>query len=59
MEAKKWYLSRTLWTNTLMFVGVIIAEFMGDNPLNPELIATIITGVNVVLRVVTKAQITV
>ena len=58
MESKKWYRSKTLWTNTIMFAGVIIAEFTGENPLNPELVATIIAGVNMVLRTITKEGLT-
>ena len=58
MKNKKWYRSKTLWTNTMMFVGVVIMEFTGNNPMNPEHVASIIAGVNMLLRVVTKTGLT-
>jgi hypothetical protein len=54
MDKKKWYRSKTLWTNALLFAGVVIFQFTGENPLNAEVVASIIAGVNVVLRSVTK-----
>lgn len=54
MSGKKWYRSRTLWVNLLLFVGVAVAEFTGSDLLDAEAQAGIITGVNVILRLLTK-----
>ena len=55
---KKWYASKTIWTNAVMLVGVIILNTTGKNLLTPEVQAAIISVVNLILRVVTKEEIT-
>ena len=54
---KKWLHSRTLWTNFVMFVTVALLEVAGIK-LAPELQASIITGVNFALRIITKTGLT-
>jgi len=54
MGSKKWFHSKTLWTNALMLVGVAVLEFTGQNPLNTEMVASVLVIVNAVLRAVTK-----
>ncbi len=58
MDNKKWFHSKTLWSNVILFAGVMILEFTGSNPLNPELVAALLAGVNMMLRVVTKTGLT-
>lgn len=55
---KQWYHSRTLWTNVVMFIGVALLEIGNIDMLTPELQASIITGVNVLLRLITKQGLT-
>jgi hypothetical protein len=55
---KKWYASKTLWSNTLMLAGVIALNATGKDLLTPEVQAAILVVVNVILRVVTKEEIT-
>jgi len=56
---KKWWLSKTLWANFLMFVGATILQLTGSDMFSPELQASILAGVNVVLRLTTKSELTV
>ena len=55
---KKWYASKTLWTNALMLVGVVLLNSTGKDLLTPEVQAAIMVVVNAILRVVTKEEIT-
>jgi hypothetical protein len=54
---KKWYQSKTLWSNLLMLGGVIALNATGKDILTPEVQAAILVVVNVVLRIVTKEEI--
>jgi hypothetical protein len=54
---KKWYQSKTLWSNVLMLGGVVILNATGKDILTPEVQAAILVVVNVILRVVTKEEI--
>lgn len=57
-SAKKPWLSKTLWVNLLMAVFALVwqpaAEFIAANP---ETVAVIFTGINMILRLVTKEKI--
>jgi len=55
---KKWYASKTLWTNALMLAAVVVYNATGQDYLTPEVQGAIITVVNVVLRVITKEELT-
>lgn len=50
---KKWYLSKTLWTNFVMGV-VAIAVPKVNEVLTPDVLAGIFMFVNMILRLVTK-----
>lgn len=54
---KKWYASKTLWSNALMLGGVIVLNATGQDLLTPEVQGAILVVVNVILRVVTKEEI--
>jgi len=54
---KKWYMSKTLWTNFLMFIGIAIQEITGTDILPMELQIQIIAIVNILLRLITKTEI--
>lgn len=55
MEDKPWYLSKTLWTNTIMAVLALAyppaKEYLTANP---AIFVTVFSVVNIVLRLVTK-----
>lgn len=53
---KKWYASKTVWVNTLATIA-LIAQAQFGFVLAPELQGYILTGVNVLLRFITKEKI--
>lgn len=56
MEQKKWYTSKTLYTNLIGIVGVFTAQFMGYE-ISAETAVSILAGINMVLRFITKKEI--
>jgi len=54
---KKWYASKTIWSNAVMLAGVIVLNATGQDILTAEVQGAILVVVNVVLRVVTKEEI--
>lgn len=57
MKMKPWFYSKTIWTNILAIVGVLLAQYTGVTLSADETIA-ILAVVNLVLRVVTKTGLT-
>jgi hypothetical protein len=53
---KKWYYSKTVWVNFLVFIAVVLQVATGKDLLDPEKQAMIITIVNLVLRKFTKHE---
>jgi len=51
---KKWFLSKTIWVNALM----IISSFLAPEVLTAETQLKILAVVNIVLRWVTKEEVT-
>ena len=49
---KKWYTSRTLWTNALAIVAVI---FFGKE-FTPETVGIALSVINLILRLITKQE---
>ncbi|MBT9158510.1 MAG: hypothetical protein DDT36_01522 [Firmicutes bacterium] len=49
---KKWYLSKTLWANLLAIVAVFGLELTGEE------VTAVLAVINLVLRVVTKEELT-
>ena len=52
--AKHWYLSKTIWLNTLAAVAVLTQAITGTDWLDAEVQAAIIVIANVVLRLITN-----
>jgi hypothetical protein len=56
MEAKKWYLSKTLWVNVAAILAIVLNSRYGIE-LDAEVQATMATGllavVNIILRLMT------
>ena len=50
---KKWYTSKTLWINVLAIIGIIVF----GKELSPEMIATALAVINMILRLITKEPI--
>lgn len=55
---KKWYLSKTIWVNAISFVAIIIQVISGNDLFKPEYQAIALSIVNLVLRGITKENIT-
>ena len=56
METKVWYLSKTFWVNFIGLVAMIIPAVQDAVSKDPELIISVIMGLNLVLRLVTKGK---
>ena len=54
---KKWYLSKTLWTNFIGFVAIVIQVATNKELLPMELQAQILIFINFILRLITKEEI--
>lgn len=54
MENKKWFLSKTLWVNAIGIVAIIAQSVTGHEVMNLELQASILAGINMILRFLTK-----
>lgn len=57
-EQKKWYTSKTLWANAIMMIAAIVNGKFEYVSLGPEIQAGILVVVNIILRVITKQEIT-
>lgn len=55
---KKWYLSKTLWVNVVAVLGFVAQGLTGQQLASPEMQATALGIVNLVLRLVTKSNVT-
>ena len=58
MNTKKWYASKTLWVNGLLFVGAFVYNTSGVDYISSEVQTAVLVVINVILRVVTKEEIT-
>lgn len=56
MDNKKWYMSKTLWFNAVAAIAGFVQTQYGF-VISPEMQGLIITGVNFVLRLITKAPV--
>jgi len=52
---KKFYLSKTLWVNLIAIVGLVA---FGQEAVGAEISGVILAGINMVLRLVTKENVT-
>ena len=59
MESKPCYLSKTLWTNVIMFAATALNTAFPTVEIGPEFTAGVFVVVNTILRAVTKGAITI
>ena len=59
MEAKPWYYSKVLWFNLLSASWGFLGPKVGLPELTPEVFAAIVLVGNVILRFVTKTDLTI
>lgn len=57
MEQKKWYASKTLWTNLVAVAAIALQGISGKEVLPVENQAVILGVVNMALRLVTKSEV--
>jgi len=60
MEAKKWYHSKTIWTNIIAIAVILLVNF-GLNDISVEVAAaegSILGVINLILRIVTNQGLT-
>jgi len=58
VEEKKWYLSRTFYMNGLMLLAAVANGQLEFLTITPEVQAAALVLINVVLRVITKTNLT-
>lgn len=58
MEEKKFYLSKTFWVNLIAGVAMIVQGINGNWVLSVETQASILAGLNIILRFITKGKVT-
>jgi hypothetical protein len=51
---KKWYYSKTIWANMLVVVAMIIQVYTGKDWINADIQVAILALINLILRIVTK-----
>ena len=57
-ESKAWYTSKTLWVNALAIAAIIAQGVTGKEVIGLELQGTILAGINMILRLITKSPVT-
>ena len=57
MEPTKWYVSKTLWTNAIALIAMIVQGVTGKVIISLELQATILAVINMLLRLITKSPV--
>ena len=58
MNNKKWYLSKTVWINVIATAGITAQAITNKEILSPELQLMFLSVINLILRSVTKDNIT-
>lgn len=57
MESKAWYLSKTLWVNAIALIAMVLQGVFNKEIISIELQATILSLINMVLRLITKSAV--
>lgn len=55
---KKWYLSKTMWVNIIATIGIITQTVTGHDVISPEVQGIILALINIILRIITKHELT-
>jgi hypothetical protein len=59
METKVFYTSKTFWLNVIGILHILFGKQLGIDFITPEMEATFLGLLNVILRFVTKKEITI
>lgn len=52
--AKPWYTSKIMWVNAIALIAMVLQGVTGNVIISAEIQATILSVINIVLRIVTK-----
>ena len=55
---KKWYLSKIVWVNVIAFVGVMVQQITNKDLITPQYQIMALSLINLLLRTITKENIT-
>jgi hypothetical protein len=58
MEDKKFYASKTFWVNLIAGIALVVQGVNGNWVVSVETQASILAGLNIVLRFITKGKVT-
>ena len=58
MDSKSIFASKTFWVNAVSLVAMVIQGITGKEIIGLELQASILAGVNIILRFITKQPVT-
>ena len=58
METKPWYTSKTLYVNAIAIVAIVLQGVLQKEVISLELQATILAVINMLLRLITKKEVT-
>ena len=56
---KKWYMSKTLWVNALVFAIAVLDAYNTSFGIPPEVYAFVVPTLNAALRLVTETKLSV
>jgi len=54
MESKSIFVSKTFWVNIIALVAMVVQGLTGNEVINIEVQAAILSAINIVLRFITK-----
>jgi len=57
MEKKKWWTSKTIWTNAVAILAVVLQEVLGLDVLGSATQVAILGMINLILRIITKGPV--
>lgn len=56
---KAWWTSKTIWTNVIALLWIFVGPVVGMPELSPETSIAILGVINVILRLITKTEVTI
>lgn len=54
---KKWWMSKTVWVNAIALIASVLHSQYGMDVLTPESQVMMLTGINALLRFITKTEV--
>ena len=54
LEVKNWFASKTVWTNIIAVLGIVLQKVTGTELIDPQGQLSLLALINIILRFVTK-----